>query len=73
MVNVLSVEVLSELVRKHSLSQYFLDLIHTLRGDFSRWHEFDKVPRPAFHVPGGVIELMPIADKEYFQNPLIIS
>lgn len=24
------------------------------------------MPRPAMHVPGGVLELMPIADKEYF-------
>lgn len=31
-----------------------------------RWEEFDKIPRPAFHVPDGVIELMPTADKSLF-------
>jgi ornithine cyclodeaminase len=37
-----------------------------LKSDFLRWPEFNKIPRPAFHVPDGVIELMPIADHEYF-------
>ncbi len=37
-----------------------------LRSDFLRWDEFNKIPRPAFHVPDGVIELMPIADNEFF-------
>ena len=42
------------------------DLIVQLKHDFLRWEEFDKIPRPAFHVPNGVIELMPTADKELF-------
>jgi ornithine cyclodeaminase len=33
-----------------------------LRKDFSRWEKFNKIPRPAMHVPGGVLELMPICD-----------
>lgn len=66
MIRMLTVEDVSQLVKKHTLNQIFLDLIETLKGDFSRWDEFTKIPRPAFHVPGGVIELMPIADNEYF-------
>jgi ornithine cyclodeaminase len=33
-----------------------------IRQDFLRWRSFDKTPRVASHSPGGVIELMPIAD-----------
>ncbi|WP_204723380.1 ornithine cyclodeaminase [Fastidiosibacter lacustris] len=63
---VISVEKLAELIHKHGLKQYFIDLMATLKGDFLRWQEFDKIPRPAFHVPDGVIELMPTADKQLF-------
>lgn len=66
MIKVISVEKLAELIHKHGLRQYLVDLMTTLKGDFLRWQEFDKIPRPAFHVPDGVIELMPTADKELF-------
>lgn len=33
-----------------------------IRDDFRRWPEFDKTARVASHSPGGVIELMPVAD-----------
>ena len=66
MIRILTVEDVAALIAKHSLDQVLLDLIQMLKADFSRWNEFNKIPRPAFHVPGGVIELMPIADNEYF-------
>ncbi len=66
MIKVISVEKLTELLERHSLDQFLLDLIQQLKHDFLRWEEFDKMPRPAFHVPDGVIELMPIADKTLF-------
>lgn len=66
MINVISVDKLAELLEKHGLEHYLRDLIEQLKSDFLRWEEFDKIPRPAFHVPDGVIELMPTADKEYF-------
>lgn len=37
-----------------------------LREDFSRWEEFNKIPRPSMQVPGGVLELMPICGKRYY-------
>ena len=37
-----------------------------IRADFVRWHAFDKTPRVASHSPGGVIELMPIADASHY-------
>ncbi|MEM9243779.1 MAG: ornithine cyclodeaminase [Pseudomonadota bacterium] len=64
--NLLSPEELAKLVKRHGFDRYILDLIDVLKEDFSRWNEFDKIPRLAFHVPDGVIELMPIADKKLF-------
>lgn len=63
---IISVPDLSLLIQKHGILPFFKDLITYLRSDFSRWDEFEKCPRPAFHVPGGVLELMPIRDHEYF-------
>lgn len=65
-INVLAIEHITKLIDKHTFNQYLLDLVSELRKDFARWNDFTKIPRPAFHVPNGVIELMPIADHEYF-------
>ncbi len=42
------------------------NLAKYLKSDFSRWNDFDKSPRHAIHVSGGVIELMPIADQKHY-------
>jgi ornithine cyclodeaminase len=66
MAKLLSVHDIAALIQHHTLEQTLKDMMARLTVDFSRWDEFDKMPRPAFHVPGGVIELMPIADKSRF-------
>lgn len=66
MVRVITVENIHELIQKITLKVFFLKLIDRLKGDYGRWDEFQKSPRHATHVPGGVIELMPIADREYY-------
>lgn len=66
MVNILSVESLAKLLQQHTIKQFLLDLMAMLKADFSRWDQFSKMPRPAFHVKDGVIELMPIADQAFF-------
>ncbi len=63
---ILSIESISEIIKKHGIENYLKDLMERLRADFSRWEEFNKIPRPAMHVPGGVLELMPIADRKYY-------
>jgi ornithine cyclodeaminase len=63
---ILSVEDVAELVRRHGLENYLKDLMLQLRGDFRRWDEFKKMPRPSTQVPGGVLELMPISDNKYY-------
>ena len=63
---ILSVENLAELVKKYGVENYLRDLMEKLRQDFSRFESFTKIPRPAMHVEGGVIELMPICDDEFY-------
>ena len=62
----ITVQDLAQIVKTHGFDNFLKDLIQYLKDDFVRWSEFDKSPRYAAHVPGGVLELMPTADKEYF-------
>ncbi len=41
-------------------------LIPYLEQDYSKWEEFDKVPRMAHHSPIGVIELMPVGNQDSY-------
>ena len=66
MIRLLDVQMVSEIVQKHGIDSFLVDLMECLRIDFSHWENFDQIPRPAFHVSDGVIELMPIANKEMF-------
>lgn len=78
---IISVESVAELLKIHGFNKFMHDLMKCLRHDFNRWHLFTKMPRPAMHVPGGVLELMPICDNENYytykyvnchpKNPLI--
>ncbi|QLE79674.1 ornithine cyclodeaminase [Francisella sp. Scap27] len=63
---VLSVQDVAKIVEKHGINQFMGDLKNYIKDDFIRWNEFDKSPRYAAHVPGGVLELMPTADNELF-------
>jgi ornithine cyclodeaminase len=53
---ILSVEAFAELIRRHGFENYMRDLMEALKRDFSRWSEFTQMPRPAMHVPGGVLD-----------------
>lgn len=78
---IITVEVLTEILAKHGFDQYLLDLMEVLKRDYGKWQSFTKMPRPSMHVPGGVLELMPICDNETYytfkyvnchpKNPLI--
>lgn len=78
---IISVESLNKLLNRHGFDNYMTDLIKALKRDFSQWHTFTKMPRPAMHVTRGVLELMPICDNERYytfkyvnchpNNPLI--
>jgi len=64
---IITVESLNKLIKRHGFDNYMMDLMKALKRDFKNWHLFTKIPRPAMHVPGGVLELMPICDnKKYY-------
>lgn len=63
---ILTVQSLTQLLKTHGFDAYMRDLMEALRRDFSRWEDFTKMPRPCMHVPGGVMELMPICDNELY-------
>ncbi len=63
---IITEEILIELVKRHGLENYLKDLMEILRRDFSRFGEFNKIPRPSMQAPGGVLELMPICDDKYY-------
>ncbi|WRY35878.1 ornithine cyclodeaminase (plasmid) [Thioclava litoralis] len=61
-----SVENMMGLVNHIGIEDFLKELAVYIEEDFKRWPEFDKTPRVASHVPGGVIELMPTADKSLY-------
>lgn len=63
---VLEIEDIKKLVTKVGYKDFFFKLIDTLEEDYSNWESFDKTPRVANHVDGGVIELMPISNDELY-------
>ncbi len=78
---ILSVESLIKLLQHHGFDNFMMDTMKALKRDFTAWHTFTKIPRPAMYVPDGVLELMPICDnKKYYsfkyvnchpKNPLV--
>lgn len=66
MVRLLDIHSVVNIIRKHGVDAVLRDLMHQLRRDFARWDSFQMMTRPAFHVPGGVIELMPICSTDRF-------
>lgn len=66
MTRVITVSDVQTIVKKVGLDTFFLQLIDRLEKDFARWKEFEKWPRHACYYPQGVIELMPIADQQYY-------
>jgi ornithine cyclodeaminase len=63
---VITEEVLVKLIKIHGFENFLKDFMLVLKNDFSRWNEFNLIPRPAMHVRDGVLELMPICDKDIF-------
>jgi ornithine cyclodeaminase len=63
---VITIDDLSNIVKKHTFDQFMKDLIGYIKEDFINWEKFEKMPRPAIHVENGVIEVMPTANDEYY-------
>lgn len=63
---VLEIDDIKKIIKKIGFKDYFFKLIDTIEEDYKAWKEFDKIPRVASHVDGGVIELMPISNKSLY-------
>lgn len=61
-----SVDAMMRLVHHLGLRRVLRDLAERIAADFARWPEFDKSPRVAAHSPIGVIELMPVSDRQHY-------
>ena len=66
MTRLLTIDDVKTIIHQVGIETCLSELIEALRADFSRWQEFEKVPRLATHFPHGVIELMPICGKDYY-------
>ena len=62
----LSAATAAKLVGRMGLANCLAGLAGYIEADFKRWHVFDKSARLASHSVDGVIELMPICDRELF-------
>ncbi|MCP1199036.1 ornithine cyclodeaminase [Notoacmeibacter sp. MSK16QG-6] len=61
-----SVENMMRLVNDVGVEAFIGELAEYIENDFKRWPEFDKIARVASHSRDGVIELMPVADADYY-------
>lgn len=66
MVRIITVDDIGSLIRKVTIEKFFERLIEKTRECFNRWPEFHKIPRSVSHFDFGVIELMPIWNKDYY-------
>jgi ornithine cyclodeaminase len=66
MTRFIDIDDLRLLVKKVGLEAFVVQLADYIRSDFLRWDKFEKSPRAATHVPGGVIELMPTSDDVHY-------
>jgi len=66
MLKIIDINTLLMILKKEGLNQVLQALMSKIDKDFARWQDFDIIPRPAFHVQDGVIELMPICDQKHF-------
>lgn len=63
---ILTVENIIYLTKKHGLKQTFNGIRNEIFKDFQKWDTFDKTQRIASHSNAGVIELMPISNKNIY-------
>ena len=66
MVRIIDIHAIGALLRRDGVQSTLLALGDYIHDDFARWHDFDKHARLATQYPDGVIELMPISDRELY-------
>ncbi len=71
MVMIVDTPALAELLRRVGVERFLRELADRIEADFARWPEFEKSARLASHSSGGVLELMPTSDAEWFSFKLV--
>ena len=66
MVRFVNVKNMTRWIAETGVEAIVRGMVGYLEKDFSRWPQFDKIPRVASHSHGGVIELMPTSDGETY-------
>jgi ornithine cyclodeaminase len=66
MVSYIDVPAMQAWLRRRGVATVIAELAEFIRADFLRWPEIEKSARLASHSAGGVIELMPAADRDFF-------
>ena len=56
----------ANIVAEVGIVRFLEELVEYLREDFLRWHDFEMTARVATHSDVGVIELMPVSDKNLY-------
>src|SRR5690606_39462630 len=56
----------ARIVQRQGMKQTLEGVMNYILSDYLRWDEFDKSSRVAKYVQDGVMELMPIADKQNY-------
>lgn len=62
----LSAQDAAHIVRRLGMGRSLAGMAEAIRQDYLRWQSFDKRPRVPAHSKGGVIELMPVADRALY-------
>lgn len=64
--SIISPQDIAKIVKLQGIKETFEGMAQYILEDYLNWDEFDKSPRIANHVPNGVLELMPIANKKQY-------
>ena len=63
---ILNTQAILEMIKREGLSNFMRKGMEYLKEDFRRWGDFGKVERVGSYFKEGVIELMPVWDREYY-------
>jgi ornithine cyclodeaminase len=62
-----------KLIVELGFPEFFHMLMEYIREDLKSWSNFSKKERVAFYLQDGIIELMPVAGKDYFANKFVCT
>lgn len=62
-----------KLMAEMGFPEFFQMLMEYIRQDLKNWPDFQKKERIGFYLEDGIIELMPIADKDFFSNKFVCT